>query len=303
MKSNETINLVLKYIDEHLQEQLSIEKLSKLAGYSEYHFIRMFKAYMNTTVMEYVIKRRLIKASEDILSGDKIIDVAFKYGWQSHSGFTKAFVKEFGFAPSLLKAMKISMEIIGGNYMSHVFLFDTKIGQTKEELFEILQCRLAENGVDFSVTKLTECYHTACDAYEHQVRYSGEEYITHLLNIAIILVELGADENVIFAGMFCDVEKKGVLSMDELKKRLDKAVYDIVQEVNNIDSALESATDEAIVIKLAERLHNMRTIEYMSEEKKKKKARETIDLYMPLARKLNNQKLIDELNGLGIKYM
>ncbi len=109
MKLNENINLVLKYIEVHLEEALTTAQISRIAGYSEYHFIRTFKENMNVTVTEYIIKRRLIKASEDILSGDKIIDVALKYGWQSHSGFTKAFVKEFDFAPSLLKAMKISM--------------------------------------------------------------------------------------------------------------------------------------------------------------------------------------------------
>ena len=270
MKSNENINLVLKYIEEHLEDQLTTAKLSQVAGYSEYHFIRMFKSYMNTTVMEYVIKRRLIKASEDILSGDKIIDVALKYGWQSHSGFTKAFVKEFDFAPSLLKAMKISMEILGGNsvkncidmpifhtafcdeasqrspdatteiayatfcsalptlrfgrenFMSHVFLFETKVGQTKEELFELLKCKLKENGIEVGEEKLQTIYNIACGAYDNVKRYSGEEYITHLLNVAIILAELGSEEKVILAGMFCDVVKKGIISLNELKTTLDK---------------------------------------------------------------------------------
>ena len=327
MKSNENINIVLKYIEEHLQDVLTTAKLSQIAGYSEYHFIRMFKKYTNATVTEYIIKRRLIKASEDILSGEKIIDVALKYGWQSHSGFTKAFVKEFDFAPSLLKAMKISMEILGGNsatteiacatfcsalptlrsgrenFMSHVFLFETKVGQTKEELFELLQCKLVENGVDFNKHKLIKVYSLACDAYENVTRYSGEEYITHLLNVAIILALLGTEENVILAGMFCDVNKKGIRTLEELKSALDKDVYDIVQEVNNSNNALESLTDKVSLIKLAERLHNMRTIEFIDESKKREKAKETIELYMPLARKLNNQKLIDELNDLGMKYI
>ncbi len=303
MKSN--INEVLKYIEEHLKEKLTTLQLSQIAGYSEYHFMRMFKANMNVTVTEYIIKRRLIKASEDILSGEKIIDVAFKYGWQSHSGFTKAFVKEFDFAPSLLKAMKFSIEILGGNSvkMSHVFLGSTNIGETKEKLFELLQCKLKENGIEVNEEKLQATYKIACEAYKGVNRYSGEEYITHLLNVAIILAELGAEENVIYAGMFCDVSKKGVIPLTELNNSLDKEAYDIVQAVNNMDNTLNEAADEVLLIKLAERLHNMRTVEFMDEAKRREKAKETIDLYMPLARKLNNQKLIDELNDLGMKYV
>jgi len=301
MESN--INQVLKYIEEHLEEQLTTAKLSQIAGYSEYHFMRMFKANMNVTVTEYIIKRRLIKASEDILSGEKIIDVAFKYGWQSHSGFTKAFVKEFDFAPSLLKAMKVSFEILGGSGMSHVFLGSTNIGETKEKLFELLQCKIKENGIEVNEEKLQATYKIACEAYEGVNRYSGEEYITHLLNVAILLTELGVEENVIYAGMFCDVSKKGVIPLTELNNSLFKETYDIVQAVNNMDNTLNEAADEVVLIKLAERLHNMRTVEFMDESKRREKAKETIDLYMPLARKLNNKKLIDELNDLGMKYI
>ena len=85
------MNHVLKYIEEHLEESLNIKRLAEIAGYSEYHFIRMFKRYTNETVMEYVCRRRLIRACEDILLGMRIIDVAIKYGWQSHSAFSKSF--------------------------------------------------------------------------------------------------------------------------------------------------------------------------------------------------------------------
>lgn len=192
MKSIQSMNQVLKYIDEHLEETLTIEMLAKVAGYSEYHFIRMFKECMNTTVMEYVCKRRLIKASEEILLGEKIIDVAMKYGWQSHSGFTKAFKKEFGFYPSLLRAMKVTVDNLGGRDMSHIFLKSTKVGMTKEELFVILQEKLKINGVNVEQNKLNNVYLSACNAYENVKRYSGEEYVTHLINVSIVLAELGA---------------------------------------------------------------------------------------------------------------
>ena len=302
MKSIQSMNQVLKYIDEHLEETLTIEMLAKVAVYSEYHFIRMFKECMNTTVMEYVCKRRLIKASEEILLGEKIIDVAMKYGWQSHSGFTKAFKKEFGFYPSLLRAMKVTVDNLGGRDMSHIFLESTKVGMTKEELFVILQEKLKINGVNVEQNKLNNVYLSACNAYENVKRYSGEEYVTHLINVSIVLAELGATEEVILAGMFCDVAKKGVVPLEILRVDLPREIYDIVEKVQETGHELEEASDEVVLIKLAERLHNMRTIEFIDEYKKQQKTKETIERFMPLARRLGNKKLIDELNDLGMKY-
>lgn len=302
MKSIQNMSQVLKYIDEHLEETLTIEMLAKVAGYSEYHFMRVFKECMNTTIMEYVCKRRLIKASEEILLGEKIIDVAMKYGWQSHSGFTKAFKKEFGFYPSLLRAMKVTVDNLGGRDMSHIFLEATKVGMTKEELFVILQEKLKINGVNVEQNTLNNVYLSACNAYENVKRYSGEEYVTHLINVSIVLAELGATAEVILAGMFCDVAKKGVVPLDILKVDLPREIYDIVEKVQKIGHDLEEASDEVVLIKLAERLHNMRTIEFIDKSQKQQKAKETIERFMPLARRLGNKKLIDELNDLGMKY-
>ncbi len=305
MKTEDIVNIVLRYIDEHLEEPITISILADMAGYSEYHFVRLFKSQIGMTAMEYVCRRRLIKASEDIVLGAKIIDVAIKYGWQSHSGFTKAFIKEFGFCPSLLRAMKISMDNLGGNAMSHVFLNATKIGATKEELLETLKASLIENGIYVEQNTLDKVYRTACLTYKNVKRYSGEEYVTHLINVAIILAELGAEEDIILAGMFCDVAKKGTISVNELKNHLPEEVYSIVLKVQNadtIDTAVVTVEDDVLHIKLAERLHNMRTVNFIDESKKGEKAKETIECFMPLARKLGNKKLINELNDLGIKY-
>lgn len=103
---------ILKYIETHICEPLTNKQLAKIAGYSEYHFIRLFKEYTNMTCMHYIWKRRLIKASEDIANGFRIIDVAFQYGWQSHSAFTKSFKREFGFSPSLLRTMRMEIDWI-----------------------------------------------------------------------------------------------------------------------------------------------------------------------------------------------
>lgn len=302
MNSIQKVYPILKYIDEHLEEALTTEMIARFAGYSEYHFMRVFKECMNTTIMEYVCKRRLIKASEEIFLGEKIIDVAMKYGWQSHSGFTKAFKKEFGFYPSLLRAMKVTVENLGGSDMSHVFLESTKVGTTKEELFAILQKKLEINGVNVEQNKLNNAYRCACNAYRNVERYSGEEYVTHLINVSIVLAELGATADVILAGLFCDVAKKGIVTLGELSADLPKEIYDVIVKVQDTGDELVLASDEVVLIKLAERLHNMRTIEYIDESKKHQKAKETIELFMPLAKRLGNKKLIDELNDLSMKY-
>lgn len=110
-------NQILRIIDESIENEMSVKIIADMAGYSEFYFLRKFKEVMGMTPMGYVQKRRLIKASECILNGQKIIDVAIQYGWQSNSGFTRAFKKEFGFHPSLLKIMAISEG--GTNFMSH----------------------------------------------------------------------------------------------------------------------------------------------------------------------------------------
>jgi len=302
LKSNENVNMVLRYIDNHLEENLTTKDIAKVAGYSKYHFIRLFKSCMNTTIMEYINKRKLIKASEQILNGAKIIDVAIQFGWQSHSGFTKAFKKEFDFYPSLLRAMKISLESLGGSAMNHVFLESAKTGASKEELLDFLQEKMNENGIKIETERMNNVYQYACEAYKGIKRYSGEEYVTHLLHVAIVLTQLGAQKQVIFAGMFCDVAKKGVQSIQELEKKLPKEIYDIVSKTQVTGNDLSMAEDEVLLIKLAERLHNMRTMEFVDESMRREKSKETVELFMPLARKTKNIKLMDELNELSMEY-
>lgn len=290
-------------METHLDMPLTIEQIASFAGYSEYHFARIFKSQMHVTVMEYVKKRKLIKASENILLGEKIIDTAFKYGWQSHGGFTKAFKKEFGFYPSLLKAMVDEINYLGGSAMNYVFLDSAYEHASKEELYEILKVKIQENGMEINLEKLDDIYQCACQAYHGVKRYSGDEYVTHLMHVAIALAELQAEPNVIGAGMFCDVTKKGIMDLNDLEKRLPDDIWNLICRTAYFNQNFsEDIDDEVMLIKLAERLHNMRTITFMEKEQQGKKAQETIDFFMPLARKLGNKKLMDELTDLSMKY-
>lgn len=141
---------------------------------------------------------------------------------------------------------------------------------------------------------LHDVYLAACMAYNGKRRYSGEEYVTHPINVAILLAELGAERDTVLAGLFCDVKEKG--NDTNLANVLPAGVLKIVRQIEYKN------TEEAVLVKLAERLHNMRTIDYIDERKKAQKARETIEIYLPLARRVNNQKLTDELNDLARKW-
>jgi len=94
------LNHVLDYIEEHLTGDLSPEKISEYAGVSDYHFRTIFFYLTGMTLSEYIKNRRLSEANKDLLQGQKVTDVALKYGYQSIDGFTRAFKKWSGFLPS-----------------------------------------------------------------------------------------------------------------------------------------------------------------------------------------------------------
>lgn len=91
---------MIDYIEEHLTDELSLEHISDYAGVSDYHFRKIFFYLSGLTLSEYIKNRRLSEANKDLLNGEKVTDVAFKYGYQSVDGFTRAFKKWSGFLPS-----------------------------------------------------------------------------------------------------------------------------------------------------------------------------------------------------------
>jgi AraC family transcriptional regulator len=89
----------LDYIENHLQSDLTVEALAKIAGFSPYHYYRVFSAYVGLPVMEYVRRRRLAYAASELGSSRRIIDIALDYGFDTHNGFAKAFRKVYGCSP------------------------------------------------------------------------------------------------------------------------------------------------------------------------------------------------------------
>lgn len=130
MNRSQTLQNVLDYIDDNITNALSAVKIAESAGYSAYHFSRIFTEAIGIPVMSYVTWRRLQYALYDLSRGKKVIDVAMEYGFETHGGFTKAFVHWFGFPPSLCRLrltisppMKPNVSMIinkflGGNAMN-----------------------------------------------------------------------------------------------------------------------------------------------------------------------------------------
>lgn len=78
----------IDYIEEHLQDKMTVEELSAIAGFSPYHFYRLFAAYVGLPVMEYVRRRRLAHAAAELAKGKRVIDIAMEYGFETHAGFS-----------------------------------------------------------------------------------------------------------------------------------------------------------------------------------------------------------------------
>lgn len=246
--------------------------------------------------MSYITKKRLLASAKCIAAGDRIIDAAVRYGWGSHSAYTKAFRREFGFSPSLLRAARLSIDYIGGDFMNHIPQDTVTAGMTKEQLFQMLKLSIKRNGISIQESLLDEMYRYSCRVYSGMKRYSGEEYVTHPLSVAILLSEMGADPEVVLAGMFCDAGRKCHMEMDELPKNVQKLVSAL--ELCH-DTDLSSMPENIALMKLAERFHNMQTIDSMSEDKKKLRARETLLCFVPLAEKYHYDDLAHELKKLA----
>ena len=105
------LNNIIEYIEENLSDDLSLKIISEYAGTSEYHFRTVFFHLTGMTLSEYIKSRRLSEANKDLLRGEKVTDVAYKYGYQSMDGFTRAFKKWSGFLPSDAVKKRISKSV------------------------------------------------------------------------------------------------------------------------------------------------------------------------------------------------
>ena len=186
---------------------------------------------------------------------------------------------------------------------------------------ELINCVRKYHPSD-DISMIEKAFRIANDAHKGQVRKSGEAYIIHPLCVAIILAELELDKETIVAGLLHDVVEDTVMTDEEIAQEFNEEVALLVDGVTKLGQLsydadkveiqaenlrkmfLAMAKDiRVILIKLADRLHNMRTLRYMTPEKQKEKARETMDIYAPIAQRLGISKIKTELDDLSLKYL
>ena len=190
-----------------------------------------------------------------------------------------------------------------------------------EELYEELKKRVLFYHPSDDLSMIEKAYRVACAAHKNQRRKSGEPYIIHPLCVGIILADLEMDKETIAAGILHDVVEDTAMTVEEIEKEFGDDVallVDGVTKLGQVDYKVEKVEIQAenlrkmflamakdirvIIIKLADRLHNMRTLEYMRPEKQMEKARETMDIYAPIAQRLGISRIKVELDDLALRY-
>ena len=191
-----------------------------------------------------------------------------------------------------------------------------------DEIYNVLieKIKLYHPSDDFSL--IEKAYHIADDAHKNQKRKSGEPYIIHPLCVAIILAELEMDKETIVAGLLHDVIEDTEYTKEDLAKEFSPEIALLVDGVTKLTQLnlsqdkieiqaenlrkmfLAMAKDiRVIIIKLADRLHNLRTLQYQTAAKQIEKARETMDIYAPIANRLGISRIQVEMDDLCMQYL
>ena len=190
--------------------------------------------------------------------------------------------------------------------------------ELRQQLMETMKSLYSDEDIEM----VSRAYDMAFEAHKDQKRKSGEPYIIHPICVAIILAELELDRETIIAGLLHDVVEDTDVTYEDVVREFGVEVAQLVDGVTKLGQLsyskdkievqaenlrkmfLAMAKDiRVILIKLADRLHNMRTMQFMKPEKQKEKSRETMDIYAPIAHRLGISKIKVELDDLSLRYL
>lgn len=201
-------------------------------------------------------------------------------------------------------------------------LIHTQDFESPEVLYQRLINKVKEYHPSDDISMIEKAYNIANNAHKGQLRKSGEPYIIHPLCVALILADLELDKETIVGGLLHDVVEDTIMTEEDITREFSAEIALIVSGVTKLGQLsyskdkveiqaenlrkmfLAMAKDiRVILIKLADRLHNMRTLKYMTPAKQKEKARETMDIYAPIAQRLGISKIKIELDDLSLRYL
>ena len=190
-----------------------------------------------------------------------------------------------------------------------------------DPLYAKLTDAIEKSNKSYDLERIKAAYTMARQAHEGQMRSSGDPYISHPIEVAIILVGLGLDSDTIIGGILHDVVEDTSITLEDIQKRFGGDVADLVdgvtklanipyssraeQQAENVRKMLLAMAKDVrvVIIKLADRLHNMRTLDYRTPEKQRVKSLETMEIYAPLAHRLGIRSVKEELEDLSLKHL
>lgn len=193
--------------------------------------------------------------------------------------------------------------------------------KTPKEYYEELRKLLVTIFSPEDVEQIDKAFNTANRAHEGQLRCSGQPYVIHPILVAKIVAELGMDKESVIAALLHDVVEDTDLTLEDVTEKFGKSVASLVDGVTKLGKVPLSTREEVqaenvrkmllamsedirvIIIKLADRLHNMRTLEFMPPQKQRDKALETLEIYAPIAHRLGIRAVKEELEDLAIKHL
>ena len=193
------------------------------------------------------------------------------------------------------------------------------VNKSYDELLQQLEDRIKKNNLDVDMDKILAAFVLAYGAHEGQKRKSGENYILHPVEVAEILADMKMDTDTIVAGLLHDVVEDTQITLADIEYQFGSDVKKLVDGVTklrnlprNFSGKVEnrrkmviamSRDVRVVIIKLADRLHNMRTLKFMKPEKQLEKSNETIEIYAPIAHRIGMARMKWELEDISFRFL